>query len=573
MNQKSIDVQLPPTLCSIIGQLTNYPFESLETIDKYNNLRVLIIQIDEGHFNQNLFGLKELTWEQAIKEVEVYLEDYDIFDGLAIDENADLDQPSLPVVVSLLSQILAIHWLCSEKIDETLEKMEVSERECFVRNIEPYRAILAEAIAKEYVSNKQQNRGQMTVNESRSSIYDKRRSSEQRGSSALINQRLQTKVNARDKQLEAEGFRIKKMEEYIDSLRSDINNACAKNDELESSISQLRVENQSIKTDIRYQKNRILELNIALDQEKTEKEKTLEQLALAGRRIAKMQEEQAVYSQSQVELTEMLAMKGRYKQYMDERENFLKANNEISKEKMEVVKQLRESRELMDGLKVSFQEQSEKLKGAIDKQMKLEMENLLLARENQQLKVENASLTRLFDNETLNKRKQGETRSTSRTPPSANAAQPSVKSEEVEQLRMQLAKVKADNLQLRQENQSQRRELQLQIESTNNRAEEIDQELQEAKAEIERLTHENQGVEVRVASQPSKPVECCDKESQVGPELLEMREIDSNYIVYSAVMDFMTNHMQLFKETESMRIPRSNINKLFISNVLKGNNL
>lgn len=570
MNQKAIDVQLPATLCSLIGQLTNYPFESLETIDRYNNLRVLIIQIDEGHFNQNLFGVKELTWEQAIKEVEVYLEDFDIFDGLAIDESADLEHPSLPVVVNLLSQILAIHWLCSEKIDEALEKVEPAERECFVRNIEPFRAILAEAIARECVAHKQQNRGQTTVTDSRTSLADRRRSSEHRGSSSLINQRLQTKVNARDKQLEAEAFRIRKMEEYIESLRSDINNACAKNDELESNISHLRVENQSVKTDIRYQKNRIVELNIALDQEKAEKEKAFEQLALAGRTIAKMQQEQAVYSQSQAELTEMLAMKGRYKQYMDERENFLKANNEISKEKLEVVKQLRESRELMDGLKVSFQEQSEKLKAAIDKQMKLEMENLLLARENQQLKVENASLTRLFDNETLNKRKQGEGRSSSRSPA---APQPTGRSEEVEQLRMQLARMKADNVQLRQENQGQKRALESQIESSNSKVEEVQRELQEARAQLERLDFESASQGVPVAAQPSPPVDSCEREVQVGPELLEMREIDSNYIVYSAVMDFMTTHMQLFRETESMRIPRSNINRLFISNVLKGNNL
>lgn len=577
--EPTFDPNLETALCRLISLLTNFPIETLDEFDKLNNLRPLALQIDENHFGPRLSG-KDITWESFVREFEEYLEKLEVFNGLYLDDGADLDNPTLLTIMNLLCQILAIHWLSTTSIEDELPNLDDYHRQIIIDSVSPQRAILAEAIAREHINLKKDN-GNQSTNLEKSNSFSKPHSSSLRSTlndkPGNTNSRLITKMNDKDKQLENEMSKIRKMEEFIESLKMDINNACARNDELELLSSNLTAENQRLKTEQRYQKNRHIELETSLDKEKTEREVLMERLASSGLQLAKKKQELTIYIEKEEEYTRLLTMESTYRQYLDERTQFMQAKSEMKETIYDLVKVNEQGRTRMNDLSKLCGEQEAKLAAETRRVMKLEEENMILANENQQLKVEVNSYNKLFNNESMNKRK-GESRVSPK--PSSD------RSNESEALRGQVSRLRLENQDLKRKLTEDEREFRKELdgalevhkrqaqllEETRIEAASAHQAFLEMKENTHRMGHfsggENEsGVFTGLRSLGAEGTEV---QVQVGPELLEKKEIDTNYLVYSAVMEFMGGHMEHFRDSRLRQPPaRSPLANYFSGGRLK----
>jgi hypothetical protein len=559
MEPKSLDPNLENALCRLVSLLTNYPIEALDEFDKLNNLKPLGFQIDEIFFGPRMAN-KEVTWESFCSDLEEYLESLDVYNGLFIDEGADLVNPSTVTIMNILRQVLAVHWLCSPRIEEELPSLEDSYRQTIIDSVGPHRTALAEEIAREVISSKKENLNGVASLERSSSLHKASIVS----TASSTNRILLSKMNDKDKQLETGVSKIRKMEDYIESLKIDIGNACAKNDELELISSKLQSENQRLKTEQRYQKNRQMELEAGLEREKADRELTLEKLAAESVQLSKMKQELTIYIEKVEEYTRLLTLESTYRQYLEERTQFMQAKSEMKDTIHELVMMNEQGRTRMNDLSKLCGEQEAKLKTETQRVMKLEQENLFLANENQQLKVEVNSYNKLFNNESLNKRK-GDSRLSPK--PTSNRG-----TDETEAFRGQISRLKVENSDLKkklmEEEREFRKELDGALEVHKRQAQLLEEARIEAASSHQALLELKEGTpRMRDYSIPeegsgvfhglrSLGVEGTEAQVQVGPELLEKKEIDTNYLVYSAVMEFMGGHMEHFRDSQ-LRQPSS----------------
>lgn len=553
MEPKSLDPNLENALCRLVSLLTNYPIDALDDFDKHNNLKPLGYQIDEIFFGPRLAN-KEVTWESFVRDLEEYLESLDVYNGLFIDNGADLENPTTVTIMNILCQLLAVHWLSNHRIEEELPSLDEVNRQTIINTLGPLRATLAEEIAREFITSKKETVNGV-ANLQRSSSFHK---ASMVSSASSTNRMLLSKMNDKDKQLETGMSKMRKMEEFIESLKIDISNACAKNDELEQTNAKLQSENQRLKTEQRYQKNRQAELEGSLEREKAERDLLFEKLAAEGVQLAKMKRELTIYIEKEEEYTRLLTMESTYRQYLDERTQFMQAKSEMKDTIHELIKMNEQGRTHMNDLSKLCAEQEAKLKTETQRIMKLEQENLILANENQQLKVEVNSYNKLFDNESLNKRK-GEARS---SPKPSSTRNP----DEAEALRAQITRLRVENSDLKrkmvEEERELRRELEGALEVHRRQAQLLDEarieaasshqallELKEGTQRMRDYSKTDDGSGVFYGSR-SLGGDGIDAQVQVGPELLEKREIDTNYLVYAAVMEFMGGHMENFRDSQ-----------------------
>lgn len=547
-------------VCKLLDHITRYPINHMDDLDKYLHVKTLLLQINEYYFS-NAFGTKELTWEYIIDEVGIYLENLEIYEGLSYDKEENLENPKKELVLNVMYQLLAIHYLATDLIEEALGTFETWEKDLIMDLINPFKNALSEAIAKEFISkNTDQTKtkgmsmegglmNRSTLGGSLSSVHGKQFKNLYEG---LVKEHKNDmgKVGFLEGVLHEKEFEIQKVIEH--------------NEELETQLKKIKLDLEAHKFDLKSAKNKLFEMEAALDQEKFEKDKVLYDKNILNQNILKAREELSIFASKEAEYTELITMKVKFDQYFAERQSFINSKNEAEREIAKMVDEYNKVQAIDKELKTLC---GDLQKSNVQKEKdvsRLTDENIMLENENQDLRIQIMTYTKHFENQNLKKRMPSSI--INEKPVSRQSSHKKV-IDETQIYKEQISKMAAENKMLKSEMINLKKdfeeEMREAIENQNSLVSvqkkklELDAmlKMKKMKRDIPKFLQGYLAINYVPTGKPNKNKRIYGAEDdfvdcgmQVDVDLREAFEIDSNYIIYSSVMGFMQEHMKNFRE-------------------------